>query len=238
MDIVLLNEHLKSLEAEEILEWAWESFHTRVAASSSFQTQSVPLLHLISQVCPDMAIIFVDTGYHFPETLEFRVELQERFGLNLFVCHPLTESRRPFLEFHNEVLYRRDPDLCCHINKVKPMQRAIAKMGLEALISGVRRDQTENRRRLRALEWQQTGLLRVHPLINWSREDVSDYIEKRGLPKHPLHKQGYTSVGCAPCTRPTRSGEDERAGRWAGTQKKECGLHLYLTEGRNTGEKK
>ena len=238
MDIVLLNKRLESLEAEAILKWGLETFRPKVAVSSSFQTQSVPLLHLISRICPDMPIIFIDTGYHFPETLKFRDNLQNRLGLNIFVYRPSTENRRPLFDDHSGALYRRDPDLCCYINKVEPMQRVVAELGLEALISGVRRDQTEYRKGLRVLERQQTGLLRIHPLINWVRSDVFAYIENNGLPKHPLYEWGYTSVGCAPCTRPVRPGEEERTGRWAGTEKKECGLHLNLTEVRNSGEKR
>jgi len=236
MDIALLNERLKSLEAEDILEWAWETFRPNVAASSSFQTQSVPLLHLVSRICPEMPIIFIDTGFHFPETLEYRDELRRRFGLNVLVFRSVSE-RSSLLEKHEEPLYRRDPDLCCYINKVKPMEAAISRLSLKALISGIRMEQTPHRQTLRIIESQSGNVLRIHPLLKWTREDLWEYIDEHRLPLHPLFSKGYPSIGCAPCTRPVQQGEDERAGRWAGTEKKECGLHLNLAEMRNPGEK-
>jgi len=191
---------------------------------------------MVSQICPDLPIIFLDTGFHFPETLRFRDELQQRFGLNVVNVQSAVEKAQ-LLKKYGEALYSRDPDLCCYINKVGPLQRAINEMGLDALISGVRRDQTRHRGSLRVLEQQETGLLRIHPVINWTRDDLFDYIERNGLPAHPLYGQGYTSIGCAPCTRPIRPGEDERAGRWAGTSKKECGLHLDWKKIKLRGER-
>lgn len=225
MDITRLNESLESASPQEILEWSWESFRGRIASSSSFQTESVALLHMISQVCPEMPVIFVDTGFHFPETLRFRDELWKRYCLNITVVHPAVEKAQ-LLKKYGHGLYSRDPDLCCYINKVKPMQMAVSELGLEAIISGIRRGQTAHRKGLCVLETQQTGLLRIHPVINWNKRDLFKYIEKNNLPFHPLYSKGYTSIGCEPCTRPTLPSEDDRAGRWAGMGKKECGLHL------------
>ncbi len=222
-DLARLNESFEQATAEEILRWAWDTFAPAVVASSSFQTQSVPLLHLISRVCPAMPILFIDTGFHFPETLAFRDELRDRYGLNIVTVHPEITQSELFRKY-GEGLYRRDPDLCCYINKVRPMQRALE--GKQAWITGVRRDQTKNRAHLRTIERQATGVLKVHPLLRWSREDVAAYRERYHLPVHPLYHLGYLSVGCAPCTRPVLVGEDERAGRWAESGKTECGLHL------------
>ena len=222
-DLARLNESFEQATAEEILRWAWDTFAPAVVASSSFQTQSVPLLHLISRVCPAMPILFIDTGFHFPETLAFRDELRDRYGLNIVTVHPEITQSELFRKY-GEGLYRRDPDLCCYINKVRPMQRALE--GKRAWITGVRRDQTKNRAHLRTIERQATGVLKVHPLLRWSREDVAAYRERYHLPVHPLYHLGYLSVGCAPCTRPVLVGEDERAGRWAESGKTECGLHL------------
>ncbi len=223
LDVPLLNERLEQCTTEEILMWAWETFGSKVTVSSSFQTQSLPLLHIISQVCPEMPVIFIDTGFHFPETLAFRDMLQTKYGLNIVTVHPAI-AKSQLLQQYGEGLYRRDPDLCCYVNKVEPMQRVLAKM--HAWVAGVRRDQTNNRGQLSVLEPQPSGLLKIHPMLNWTRDAIQTYIREHDLPAHPLYAQGYRSIGCAPCTRPTLTLEDERSGRWAGTGKTECGLHL------------
>lgn len=220
-----LNQQFEQASAADILAWGWQTFGPYIAVSSSFQTQSVPLLHLISQVCPEMMVIFLDTGFHFPETLAFRDELQARFQLNLVVVRPTIEKRQ-LVARYGEGLYRRDPDLCCYINKVEPMQRVLD--GLYAWISGVRRDQNRLRQSLPILELESTGLLKIHPLLNWSKQQLWAYIDQHQLPAHPLFEKGYPSIGCAPCTRPVFAGEDDRAGRWAGQTKTECGLHFNM----------
>lgn len=224
-DIPSLNEYFATAAAEEILAWTWETFGPKVAASSSFQTQSVPLLHLISRICPQMPVIFLDTGFHFPETLAFRDDLQNRYDLNIVIARSQMEDNES-LSRPPEALYHHDPDLCCHLNKVVPMQRALE--GLSAWISGVRHDQTANRNTLPVLEPQPSGVLKIHPLLNWTKQQLWTYINQHDLPAHPLFSQGYMSVGCAPCTRPVTDGEDERAGRWAGTDKTECGLQIAV----------
>jgi phosphoadenosine phosphosulfate reductase len=222
LNITRLNERLDQLQAEEILEWAWDAFGPQVVMSSSFQTQSVPLLHIVSRVCPEMPVVFIDTGFHFAETLTFRDELRSRYDLNVVVVHALLEKSQ-LLERYGEGLYRRDPDLCCYINKVEPMRRATSEM--RAWVAGIRRDQTAHRKALKTLEPQPTGLLKIHPMINWTKRDVWKYIDKYKLPSHPLFTKGYLSIGCVPCTRPVLAGEGERAGRWVGVEKTECGLH-------------
>ena len=233
LDIAHFNARLGQFSTGEILRWAWETFKPKIVTSSSFQTQSVPLLHIISRVCPQMPVLFIDTGFHFVETLAFRDELRARYGLNIVVVHP-TVSKSQLLAKYGEGLYRRDPDLCCYINKVEPMQRMLT--GMRAWVSGVRRDQTAQRKNLHVLEAQRSGLLKIHPMLNWTQEEIWEYIERYRLPHHPLYPAGYLSIGCAPCTRPVSAGEDERAGRWAGTGKTECGLHTDWannTEGQN-----
>ncbi len=222
-----LNERFEHASAEEILQWAWETFAPDVATSSSFQTQSVPLLHIISRVCPQMPIIFIDTGFHFPETLAFRDKLQAQFKLNVLTVRP-TVTQSELLAQYGEALYRRDPDLCCYINKVQPMQWITARM--KVLVAGVRRDQTANRQAMSVLHQPLKGPLQIHPMLNWTKADVQAYRQAHNLPAHPLYARGYVSVGCAPCTRPVFLGEDERAGRWADSDKKECGLHLDWSE--------
>lgn len=207
---------------EAILRWAWDRYGPSVAMSSSFQSQSVPLLHMVSRTVPELPIVFLDTGYHFPETLAFRDRLVEEWGLSLRVARAAM-SRPRFVQLHGDDLHRRDPDLCCYINKVEPMRRAVK--GLDAWISGVRRDQTATRARARVVERIRDGLVRVHPVLEWTDRDIWTYINRHDLPTHPLLEKGYLSVGCAPCTRPVTDSDDARSGRWSGTGKNECGLH-------------
>ncbi len=226
-EIDALNVRFASEPAERILRWAWNTFAPDIAASSSFQTQSVPLLHIISRVCPELPIIFIDTGYHFPETLAFRDELRARYHLNVVVIQP-TVTKSEIMQKYGEALYRHDPDLCCYINKVSPMQWAIS--WAQAWVSGVRHDQTADRKEMHIFQIQENGLLRVHPMLNWTEDDINAYRQAHNLPVHPLYHLGYTSVGCAPCTRPVFLGENMRAGRWADSEKRECGLHLNWNE--------
>lgn len=212
----------------DILRWAWETMGERVLVSSSFQTQSVPLLHLISTVCPGMTVLFLDTGFHFPETLEFRDRLQNEFGLN--VRNIGIAEERKHLRYQNGVpLCKIDPDFCCHIHKVEPVQRAL--QGAAGWISGVRRDQTAHRAALRVIEPQANGLLKIHPMLNWTENDIRNYMNRFDLPKHPLNDRGFKSIGCQPCTKPVSIGEDSRSGRWAGSMKTECGLHTHTNWG-------
>jgi phosphoadenosine phosphosulfate reductase len=230
-EIAAYNARFETASPDVILEWAWGNLGPNLAASSSFQTQSVPLLHLISETCPDMPIIFLDTGFHFPETLRFRDDLIDRFGLNVEVMHPEIEKDELF-ERHGESPYRTDPDLCCHINKVEPMQRALE--GRSAWINGVRKDQTQQREQLEVLESTSRGILRVHPMLTWTSRDVWTYINEHDLPAHPLFEEGYMSIGCAPCTRPPSGDGGEREGRWSGSSKSECGLHTDMVEEEET----
>jgi len=168
--------HSQQAAPEEILEWAWKTFAPAVAASSSFQTQSVPLLHMISRVCPELPVIFVDTGFHFPETLAFRDMLQERLGLNIIVARPERTPEELAQEYGQE-LFRRDPDLCCYLNKVQPLQQALD--GMCAWVTGIRHDQTASRGQMRSLEPQLSGVVKIHPLLRWTREMVEEY--RRGI---------------------------------------------------------
>lgn len=204
----------------QILEWAWKTFSPDIAALSSFQT--LPLLHIISQTCPDMRIIFVDTGFHFQETLTFRDRIVDRLNLNLVVAKT-NICRCTIVE---NQLFFENPDLCCMLNKVEPMYRIIESLGLSALVSGIRRDQTETRCNRGALELLESGLVRVHPMIDWTSDDIGTYIREHGLPVHPLTECGYSSIGCAPCTCPVVTSEgNERAGRWVDRNKIECEMH-------------
>ncbi len=221
-EIESLNQKFELYTTPEILRWAWERFGMMVGASSSFQTQSVPLLHMIAQICPDMTIIFVDTGFHFSETLHFRDMLKMQFGLNVVNVKPAINKNDFYRQYGYEI-YKHDPDLCCHINKVLPMQQAMQSMS--AWISGIRRDQTVHRNKSLFLEQQQNGLIKINPMLNWTKKDLWQYMSKHNLPNHPLHEQGYLSIGCKPCTYPVSILDNERLGRWQNNKKTECGLH-------------
>lgn len=225
LEIEALNHDFETRTPEDILNWSWATFGLEAIASSSFQPQSIALLHMISQVCPEMPIVFTDTGYHFPETLAYRDEIARTLKLNVQTVYADPESQKQ-LENSVEPLHMRNPDLCCRINKVEPMAKALRDK--KAWITGIRRQQTKNRSQIPIVEIRPDGLFKISPLANWTRQEVWTYIDRYALPVHPLFSQGFASIGCAPCTRAIRGGEDERAGRWAGTEKIECGLHTLI----------
>jgi len=224
--LAALNARFEGADPAEFLRWAWQAFDGQVAASSSFQTQSVPLLHVIAKTIPEMPVLFLDTGFHFPETLAYRDELTRSLGLNLVVLTPQL-GHDGFRRVHGE-LHRSDPDLCCHLNKVEPLEEALRSYG--AWVAGVRRDQTRNRAAALPITRRRDGLVKLGPMVDWTDRDIARYLHEHDLPSHPLLAKGYPSVGCAPCTRAVAAGEDARAGRWAGTGKTECGLHLTPRE--------
>jgi len=196
----------------------------RMFSTSSFQTNSVVLLHILSELAPAVPVYFLDTGYHFPETLAFRETLASRFGLefrNLRSAFSRIEQRDP----KGRLLFASDPDRCCELNKMLPLDPVLAAHDL--WISGVRGAQSANRAAMGREATGRGGTLRYHPLMGWDARMVHHYIEQHDLPRHPLESQGYFSMGCMPCTRrPTAVGSDDRTGRWFGMNKTECGLHL------------
>jgi phosphoadenosine phosphosulfate reductase len=176
---------------------------------------------MISRACPAMPVLFLDTGFHFPETIAFRDRLVAALGLNLQVL-TCRIPRDAFMRCYG-TLYRSDPDLCCYLNKVEPLARALA--GKAAWIAGIRRDQTAGRRATRIFGQGGDGIYKVSPLAAWTSTDVDAYVREHGLPVHPLSSQGYPSIGCKPCTRAVAPSADVRAGRWAESEKSECGIH-------------
>jgi phosphoadenosine phosphosulfate reductase len=223
-----LNAQFEGADPRTIITWAAERFMPRLAVTSSFQTQSVALLHLIGQTRPDIPVIFLDTGYHFPETLAYRDQLVALFGLSLRVIHPAV-TPADLVKPHGDALYRRDPEMCCYVHKVEPMQRALRD--LDGWLTGIRRDQTETRAHAQPVEALPDGRVKINPLLAWTRQNLWAYINRHHLPAHPLFSQGYLSIGCAPCTAPVTDGGGERSGRWAGTDKTECGLHNETLRG-------
>ena len=192
--------------------------------STSFQSNSVVLLHLISGIDSEMPVYFINTGYHFPETLKFRDELVQRFSIRLIElrsdipkCSQMSRTGR--------LLFVERPNYCCYLNKVLPMIPIKSKY--DVWISGLRRGQSSHRSNLQKVTAEENGKIKYLPILDCSQEMVDAYVKYYNLPYHPLHEQGYVSVGCEPCTRPViNSGQDSRSGRWQGLAKTECGLHL------------
>ncbi|MBM4265951.1 MAG: phosphoadenylyl-sulfate reductase [Deltaproteobacteria bacterium] len=225
LDLQSRNEQFEDAPAEEILRWVTDTFAPDAVLTMSFQHEGVVIAHMLRDIAPATPVFFIDTGYHFPETLAYREELVSRFGLpiqNLTSTMPRPE----FIAKYGDDLHQRDPDLCCKINKVEPLQLALR--GVRAWINGRRRDQASTRTAMRIVEALKGGMVKVNPLANWTSKDTYAYLTRHDIPTHPLFEQGYTSIGCWPCTRPILAGEDERAGRWAGRGKTECGLHTFL----------
>ena len=224
-EIAQLSERFEASPPQEILTWAIPAFWPQIVLSCSFQTQSMPLLHMATHIRHDLLIFFLDTGYHFWDTLIFREKIASEWKLNVLDLY--RDARwNHYVRQHSRTLPLEDPDLCCYLNKVQPMQKALGD--LKAWISGIRRDQTATRAHARILELQPDGLLKINPLLNWTKADVENYIQEYNLPAHPLLAKGYRSIGCAPCTVAVGLNEDERLGRWAGRGKTECGLHTEM----------
>jgi phosphoadenosine phosphosulfate reductase len=228
-EIERFNVTLASAEAEDILAWAVRTFPGETCLITSFQASGIVVLHLLRKLGLSVPIFFIDTGYHFPETLEFKARLAKEWNLDVHSIIP-SIRRQDLIEGHGPHLYDRDPDLCCRINKVEPLQALKRETGPRVWISAVRRDQTDTRLGLRTVMLDPNGGLRIHPLLPWTRDRVWAYLDEHRLPYNPLYDHGYTSIGCFPpcCTAKTEPGSDERAGRWAGKGKKECGLHIGL----------
>lgn len=220
-----VREHAQALagaDPAEILTWTNDTFPGRTALTVSFGGGGVVLAHLISRIDRTVPVIFLDTGFHFPETYAFKERFAKQYGLHLVELQPLTDPGP---------LYQTDPDRCCWIRKVEPLERAI--VGFDAWISAVRQDQSATRSATEVVEYHEVGgrpIVKVFPLARWSRAEVWHYIQEHGVPYHPLLDQGYASIGCWPCTRPAAPGEPERAGRWSGTTKTECGLHTFTVK--------
>ncbi|MCL4135562.1 UNVERIFIED_CONTAM: hypothetical protein GTU68_065778 [Idotea baltica] len=184
------------------------------------------MLALIADVDPSLPIQFLDTGMHFPQTLDYRDEVIERLGLTGVVSTPPSETERKILDPKNN-LWKTDTDACCALRKVRPLEPALA--GYDAWITGRKRFHGGARLSLPVFEFTD-GRYKVNPLASWTPEDVDLLIRQRNLPRHPLVAQGYPSIGCFPCTKPSDNAADPRAGRWAGQEKTECGLHVEKAE--------
>lgn len=198
----------------------------RLFSTSSFQTHSVVLLHILSRIDRSIPVYFINTGYHFPETILYKEEVAAAFGIrviDLFPLVPKTMQRNR----EGNLLFTSDPDYCCYLNKVQPVEGLLELYDI--WINGVRADQNSHRQQLQEELMVQKNTLRYHPVLHWTIEMVEQYIEHFGLPRHPLEEKGYTSIGCEPCTRPAEKG-NQRGGRWFGQKKTECGLNADMIE--------
>lgn len=196
-------------------------------ATSSFQTHSLPLLHIISRAQLGVDIVFLNTGYLFPETLQFRDHIARLLDLNLIDCRPSVPKSEQRTS-NGRLLFAADPEKCCYLNKVAPLEPYLRQYDI--WISGVRSEQTFTRSKLAEEQSAPYGTLRYHPMLTWNEGEVQKYRELHGLPEHPLDAEGYVSIGCMPCTiRHFRNSQD-RSGRWHGQAKTECGLHTDLAE--------
>ncbi len=219
------NAALESATPKKRLERALELFGRDLLFTSSFGTGSAVLLHLWSELAPELPVVFIDTGFLFDETHAYRNELANRLRLNVEIVRP-TVPAVDFLYEHGADISARDPDFCCAQNRVGPLEAHVKRA--KGWLSGLRRDQSTERASVAIFAPTEGGPVKVHPLATMTANDMQLYLERYQLPEHPLKAKRYLSIGCAPCTRPVQDGEDERAGRWAGSAKTECGLHTFL----------
>jgi phosphoadenosine phosphosulfate reductase len=214
---------LEAAEPREIIRWASERFGERLTMATAFGPEGCVILHWIAEVAPSMHVFNLDTGYQFKETLELRDRIERRYGISVRLERP-ESTVEEYERTHGGPLYRVDPTRCCGDRKIAVVRRVLA--GFDAWMSGIRRDQSPDRANAPIVGWDaKFGVVKVSPLANWTKKQVWDLIVRENVPYNPLHDQGYTSIGCFPCTRSVTFGEDERAGRWSGTAKTECGLH-------------
>jgi phosphoadenosine phosphosulfate reductase len=222
--IAAASARLDGKSPQEILQWAVATFYPRLTMATAFGAEGCCLIHMLADIEPGVRIFNLETGYQFPETLALRERIKSRYGIEVEFIKP-EMSVAEYEEEHGGPLYVHRPDQCCYDRKVLPLRQAV--VGYDAWISAIRRDQTGARARADVVGWDaKFSLVKINPLLTWTKKDIWTFIHKYDVPYNPLHDQGYPSIGCWPCTRPIADGEEERAGRWAGTIKKECGLHV------------
>jgi phosphoadenosine phosphosulfate reductase len=232
-EIQLLDGQFNSRPTEEILRWAWKRFGARAAIGTSFQGAGLVMMHLAKRSGLPFPVFTLDTGLLFEETIQLKQRLEDFFGYKIEALRPdLTVQAQG--SAHGPELWKRDPDLCCTMRKVLPLQDKLAE--LDCWITGLRREQSDERAKIGIVEVyifdETTGreIVKLNPMANWPREEVWKYLRDHKIPYNPLHDQGYGSIGCIPCTQKTRGGENERAGRWIGFNKVECGIHTFMAK--------
>jgi phosphoadenosine phosphosulfate reductase len=232
-EIAAVNRELEGQTPQAVLRWAVKRFHPKLMMSTAFGAEGCCLLHMLAEIEPTVHVINLETGYQFAETLELRERIKNRYGIIVEYVRPEL-SVAEYEAKHGGPLHGTDfSDQCCRDRKVIPLKKAV--VGFDAWISSIRRDQTEHRKVAGVIQWDpKFGLAKVNPLLTWTFKDVWQFIYKHDVPYNPLHDQGYPSIGCRPCTEAVEEGGEERAGRWAGTKKKECGLHV-IEHGNGSG---
>jgi phosphoadenosine phosphosulfate reductase len=230
LDLASLNQMFEKAEPAKIVEWAVAQFADDLVMSSSFGAESAVLLHMGARARRGMRVIWVNTGYLFPETHRFMEELRLRLDLNVWTYRTRND---PIAYLHkageDNPAWRKDVDSCCAANKVEPFVRAMKDLKPKAWLRGIRRNQSSERKDRQFIEWApRYECYAISPLLNWGAREMHQYLKENNLPYHPLWDKGYASIGCNPlsCTRPVGEGEDARAGRWAGQDKYECGINV------------
>lgn len=223
-EISAASKDLEGLSPQQVLRWAVQRFFPRLTMATAFGPEGNCIIHMLAEIEPGVRIFNLDTGYQFQETLELRERIKQRYGIEVEFIRPETTVAE-YEEEHGGPLYRHRPDQCCFDRKLVPLRRAV--IGYDAWISAIRKDQTADRGKASVVQWDaKFNLVKINPLLHWTKKNVWDFILKNDVPYNPLHDEGYPSIGCWPCTNAVGNGEDERAGRWAGMAKKECGLHV------------
>lgn len=230
-EIQALNHRFSRQPTEDILAWLWERFGERAAIGTSFQGAGLAMIHLARQRGFRFPVFTLDTGLLFPETVQLKHRLEAFFGFRIESLEPdLTVQEQA--DIHGAELWKRSPDLCCTVRKVLPLRDKLD--GLDCWITGLRREQSATRASVDFVELyafdEASGrdIVKANPMADWTRDRVWGYIRDHHIPYNPLHDRGYRSIGCQPCTRQTGNGTDERAGRWTGFDKVECGIHTFM----------
>lgn len=217
------SQKLESATPQQILRWAIDRFAPRFTMATAFGPEGMTIIHMLAEIAPETPVFNLDTGYQFEETLELRERVKQKYGMEVEYKHPDTTVEQYEAE-HGGPLYNTNPNQCCFDRKLRVLHEA-AK-GQHAWASAIRRDQSPDRAKAPIVGWDRKfQLVKVSPLANWTKKEVWSLITSESIPYNSLHDRGYPSVGCWPCTRAVLAGEDERAGRWSGFQKTECGLH-------------
>lgn len=204
---------------------AYKAEGKKVFTTSSFQTHSIVLLHIISEIDETIPIYFINTGYLFPETISFRDQVTKKFGLSFVDLKPNTPKYMQ-RESNGKLMFTTDPDHCCYLNKTQPMEAVLATH--DVWINGVRGDQSATRKAMKVEQPAPFDSIRFHPMLDWDKRKIFAYIKEHDLPRHPLDAKGFISIGCEPCTRKMDLDMQEREARWFGLNKVECGLHTDL----------
>jgi phosphoadenosine phosphosulfate reductase len=214
---------LESTPAEEILAWAIQMYFPRFTMATGLGPEGCLIISMLAKIEPRTYVFNLDTGYQFAETLALRERIMAKYCMPIHLERP-AETAADYEAAHGGPVYRHDPDACCRDRKVRVLQRVAARF--DAWATGIRREQSPTRSNTPIVQWDKKfGMVKINPLARWSKQDVWKRIVDEDIPYNSLHDQGYPSIGCWPCTRPVRQGEDERAGRWSGMAKTECGLH-------------